>query len=70
MIFRPEAVGISLKELTLHLIQIFDLLRWHTAYEGVSILSYIYARQLCIPDKHITCSCIKQNLVLLRCQQD
>lgn len=27
----------------------------------------IYAQQLSIPNKHITCSCVKQNLVLLCC---
>ena len=32
--------------------------------------SFIYAQQLCISYKHVTCSSIKQNLMQLRCQKD
>ena len=38
--------------------------------ENVVHITKIYTQQLCILDKHFTCSSIKQNLVPLRCQKD
>ena len=35
--------------------------------ENVVHITEIYVQQLCVSDKHITCSSIKQDLVLLRC---
>lgn len=39
-------------------------------YENIVNITDIYAQQLCISYKHVTCSSIKQNLVQLRCQKD
>ena len=38
--------------------------------ENIVHIAEIYAQQLCVSDKHITCSCIKQDLVPLCLQED
>ena len=38
--------------------------------ENIVNIAEVYVQQLCISDKQITCSSIKQNLVSLRCQKD
>ena len=38
--------------------------------ENIVHIAEIYTQLLCISDKHIACSSIKQNLVLLRLQKD
>ena len=38
--------------------------------ENIIHITKIYTQQLCISDKQITCSSIKQDIVPLRCQQD
>ncbi len=38
--------------------------------ENIVHITEIYAQQLCVLDKHVTRSCIKQDLVLIRCQKD
>ena len=38
--------------------------------ENIVHINEVYAQQLCISDKHVACSSIKQNLVSLRLQKD
>ena len=38
--------------------------------KNVVHVAEIYAQQLCVSDKQVTRSCIKQDLVPLRCQKD
>ena len=38
--------------------------------ENIIDIAEIYAQQLCISDKYVACSSVKQNLILLRLQND